>query len=269
MRNILRSTKGKKPPRYRHTIKENKRLWHIWNGMKRRCLSEIDERYHEYGGRGIQICNQWLESFDNFADWALSNGYEDDLTIERIDVNGNYCPENCTWITRKEQAFNKRDTIWVDYHGRHVQLRKLCYEMGLNYDAINNRIVALGWDTEKAIDEPISTNEGSLLGECTRLGLNYGTVRDRITKLGWTREEALSVPTGRGRHGKPIVRGDLNSTCIRCGKPFVKSNGAQKFCGDKCREEASKERKRQKRRLFLPTDTIKNAIDATKSVDNG
>lgn len=267
MRRVLRSTKGKKPPRYRHTIKENKRLWHIWNGMKRRCLSTIDLRYHEYGGRGIKICDAWVESFDNFADWALSNGYEDDLTIERIDVNGDYCPGNCTWIPRKEQAFNKRDTIWVDYHGRHIQLRKLCYEMNLNYDAINNRIVAHGWDAEKAIDEPISTNEGSLMSACAKLGLNYGTVRDRIAKLGWTREEALGVPTGRGRRGKPIIRGDLNSTCIRCGKPFVKENGVQKFCSAVCREAAKKERRKHGCDFLLSKNTMKHGTYNTKSVD--
>lgn len=244
MRSRTNRNHGKKPPRYKHKIAEYKRIWYIWNGVKKRCMFENDARYPQYGGRGIKMCEAWQESFDNFVEWALSNGYEDNLTIERIDVNGDYCPENCTWITRKEQANNKRDTIWVDYHGRHVQLKKLCTEKNLNYDAINNRIVALGWDHERAIDEPIKTNEGSLMSICTEKGMNYGTVRDRIVKLGWTMEEALSVPTGRGRHISAPIHGNPKGVCIRCGKEFVKMNGIQKFCSAGCREEAKKDRRK-------------------------
>lgn len=235
--------RGIRPPRYKHKIAEHKRLWNIWNGIKKRCLFETDERYHQYGGRGITICQPWIDSFDNFVEWALENGYNDGLTIERIDVNGNYCPENCTWISLKEQAFNKRDTIWVDYKGRHIQLRKLCNEMGLHYDAMHNRIAVLGWDPEVAIDTPLKTNEGSLMSKCNALGRNYGTVRDRIRKLGWSEEEALSVPTGRGKHNKPILHGDLNKKCERCGKEFVKSNGIQRFCSAECRELSKRDRR--------------------------
>lgn len=241
-RHYTHSNRGKVPPRYKHRIDQHMKLWRIWNGIKRRCLHDNEPRYFQYGGRGIKMCEAWQKSFDYFADWALANGYEEGLTIERVDVNGDYCPDNCTWITRREQAFNKRDTIWVDYMGRHIQLRKLCYEMNLNYDAINNRIVALGWDAERAIDEPIKTNEGSLMSKCRELGMNYGTVRDRINKLGWTEEEALSIPTGRGRHGKALIHGEMIGTCIRCGKQFERINGRQKYCSDECRESAKKER---------------------------
>lgn len=198
----MRRNKGKVPPRYRHTVKEHKLLWSKWNGIKKRCLFENDERYDEYGGRGIKMCDEWAESFDNFADWALENGYRDDLTIERIDVNGNYCPENCKWIPRREQACNKRDTIWVDYHGEHIQLRKLCQRLNKSYDTIHNRIVVLGWDTEKAIDE-LSQREGSLMSECKKVGINYDTVLTRINRFGWTKEEALLTPSeGKGKRPK-------------------------------------------------------------------
>ena len=90
----------------RNPQKENQRLWEIYHGMKKRCLNKNDARYKDYGGRGIEICHEWLLSFDNFADWAKNNGYDDDLTIERINVNGNYEPENCEWITLKQQARN-------------------------------------------------------------------------------------------------------------------------------------------------------------------
>lgn len=251
-----RKNECKKPPRYRHRIDEHKRLWNIWHKMKRRCFNEKDPRYHQYGGRGITVCDSWVASFDNFVDWALENGYADDLTIERIDVNGNYCPENCTWITRKEQAYNKRDTIWIDYKGRHIQLKKLCEEKGLRYDAINNRIVAMKWDVERAIDEPIYSNERSLMSACKEKNLNYGTVRDRITKLGWTREEALAVPTGRGRHTGKQIHGDLHAVCDRCGNQYIKTHGRQRFCCEKCREDEKKDR----RKLFLSSSKPLNVV---------
>ena len=237
--------KGKVPPRYEHRIDEYRPLWTKWNGMKRRCLSEIDDRYGDYGGRGIKMYQPWIDSFDNFAEWALSHGYKDDLTIERIDVNGDYCPENCKWIPIKEQCFNTRRTIWVDYKGRHVQLMKLCMELGKSYDTIHNRITKMGWDAERAIDEPSSREEESLMHKCKTRGLNYGTVRDRMRKLGWSEEEALSVPTGRGRTALYSER-HVVSNCALCGKEFTKITGGQKFCSAECREKSKKERNRNK-----------------------
>lgn len=90
--------------------KINERLYRIWAGIKTRCFNEKKKEYKNYGGRGIKICDEWLE-YKNFYIWAMTNGYKDNLTIERIDVNGNYEPNNCTWITIQEQQKNKRNTI--------------------------------------------------------------------------------------------------------------------------------------------------------------
>ena len=90
--------------------KFNERLYRIWAGIKTRCFNEKKKEYKNYGGRGIKICDEWLE-YKNFYIWAMTNGYKDNLTIERIDVNGNYEPNNCTWITIQEQQKNKRNTI--------------------------------------------------------------------------------------------------------------------------------------------------------------
>lgn len=83
------------------------RLYRCWQDMKHRCLNATSKDYHRYGGRGITFCDEWKE-FEPFRDWALANGYDDKLTIDRIDNDGNYCPENCKWSTQKEQARNKK-----------------------------------------------------------------------------------------------------------------------------------------------------------------
>jgi hypothetical protein len=89
----------------------NTRLYRIWKDMKRRCYSPNRRNYKDYGGRGITVCEEWLKDFINFYNWAIGNGYEDHLTIERIDVNGNYEPDNCCWILRSKQNGNTRRTI--------------------------------------------------------------------------------------------------------------------------------------------------------------
>ena len=226
--------RGVKPPRYEHKKKDNLSLWYRWHGIKKRCLNETDARYHQYGGRGVKVCDQWLESFENFAEWALSHGYAEHLTLERIDVNGDYCPDNCEWITRQEQAFNKRDTIWVDYNGEHIQLRKLCERLGVSYDTVHDRVRDRGWSIEDAISVP-SQHENSLMSKCRDRGLNYSTVRDRIVKLGWSEEEALGIPC-EGRHKKVVIHPTEmpDKTCPICGTVFSPKIARQKYCGEAC-----------------------------------
>ena len=99
-----------------------KRLYGCWQDMKNRCYNKNRKKYEIYGARGIKVCDEWKNNFKNFYDWAISSGYADNLTIDRIDVNGNYCPENCRWATLKEQANNTRRNHKITLKGKTMNL---------------------------------------------------------------------------------------------------------------------------------------------------
>ena len=115
----------------RHT-----RLYHVWQGMKARCLNERGKSYHNYGGRGIKVCDEWLNDFQAFYDWAMANGYRDDLSIDRIDVNGNYEPNNCRWATRDEQNNNKRGNRVVTVNNETRTIGEWANIIGINYHTL-------------------------------------------------------------------------------------------------------------------------------------
>ena len=115
------------------------RIYHTWRDMKERCLNPNKTGFKNYGGRGITICDDWKNDFNSFYEWAINNGYRDNLTIERIDVNGNYCPENCTWATKLEQNNNRRNTIRLFYQGQTHTLREWSKITGIPLSTIRSR----------------------------------------------------------------------------------------------------------------------------------
>ena len=127
------------------------RLHRIWKAMQHRCYYETDRNYGIYGGRGISVCEEWHD-WKTFKKWALENGYNDDLTIDRKDSNGNYEPSNCRWATMKEQANNKRDNKMIPYRGRIQTLMEWTEELGLPYDRTKKRINACGYTPEQAFE---------------------------------------------------------------------------------------------------------------------
>ena len=109
------------------------RIYGIWKSMKERCYTKSATKYGTYGARGIRVCPEWEHNPKAFCDWAIQNGYSDDLTIDRIDVNGDYSPQNCRWINWTEQANNKRTNVFITYEGKTYTLADFCRSFNLNY----------------------------------------------------------------------------------------------------------------------------------------
>ena len=118
--------------------------------MKNRCYYKRSIEFDRYGGRGIKVCTEWREDFKNFSDWAITNGYADNLTIDRIDVNGDYCPENCRWATPKEQNNNRRDNHFLTHNGRTQTISQWAKELKINESTIGTRLWR-GYSVEKAL----------------------------------------------------------------------------------------------------------------------
>lgn len=107
------------------------KIYKIWYGMKTRCYNSVSPKYKNYGARGIEICDEWLNSFETFYIWSMDNGYKEGLTIDRIDVNGNYEPSNCRWVDNKVQANNKTNNVYIIYNNKTQTLIQWCEELGL------------------------------------------------------------------------------------------------------------------------------------------
>lgn len=123
---------------YKHG-KTNTRLYRIWAGMKARCLNLNNPAYERYGGRGIEISHEWINSFKEFEEWALRNGYTENLTIDRIDNDGNYEPSNCRWVDGYVQGRNKRNNARSLYKGKMRSRSEISEMTGLSYGTIRRR----------------------------------------------------------------------------------------------------------------------------------
>jgi hypothetical protein len=131
--------------------KSKTRLYNIWHGMKQRCSNKNSHDYFNYGGRGIKVFGEWENSFEAFRDWAYKNGYNDNLSLDRIDVNKGYCPENCKWATAEEQQRNKQKTERYEYKGNLVTLAEIAKDCGVKYVTLYQRIKYHGLSLEEAI----------------------------------------------------------------------------------------------------------------------
>lgn len=139
----------------KHGLCKKHPLYRVWCAMKERCVNINNHKYKNYGGRGIKVCDEWKNNFMDFYNWAMNNGYKHGLTIDRINNNGNYEPNNCRWITMYEQSINKTNTVFVNYKSKQYALIELCKIKNINYLCVKQRIKKLKWNIEKAIETPI------------------------------------------------------------------------------------------------------------------
>ena len=132
------------------------RLYRIHQGMKSRCKYPSCQDYKYYGGKGITYCEEW-EHFENFLDWAIQNGYNDNLSLERIDVNKGYEPSNCCWVTGQEQRYNKTNSKKFTINGETKCLAEWCRIYDANYNTVHRRVTTNNYDILRALTEPTRT----------------------------------------------------------------------------------------------------------------
>ena len=172
-------------------------LHSVWNGMKQRCLNPHNPAYVNYGGRGISVCDEWME-FVPFYEWAVRDGYKRDLTLERKGNNKGYSPDNCTWATRQEQGNNTRQNVKVEYRAVTKTLTQWAHIVGMTPATLFYR-VHRGWPTDKAFfTKPHYDTQVTIKGVThtvaawARLtGMNTSTLYMRIFRYNWPPDKAI------------------------------------------------------------------------------
>lgn len=135
------------------TMKHNKtstRLFRIWAGIKQRCYNVNREKYKNYGAKGITMCEDWKNNFNCFYNWATSNGYNDNLTIDRIDVNGNYEPKNCQWVNQQKQQNNRTNNHILEFNNQSYTINEWARITNIKRCTIKERLKR-GWSIEKTL----------------------------------------------------------------------------------------------------------------------
>ena len=148
-----------------HSIKNGnkKRLYKVYKSMIHRCYYPSGPQYKNYGEKGIVVCEEWLENYYAFENWALSNGYDANApkfqcTLDRIDSKGNYCPENCRWASMKEQLNNTSQNVWITANGLTLNIQQWADKLGVLHSTLQSR-KRLGWSDEEIINTPIRKYE--------------------------------------------------------------------------------------------------------------
>lgn len=185
-------------------------LYGRWNAMKQRCFNETNPKFHRYGGRGITIVDEWLD-FHEFENWAKENGYQKELTLDRIDTDGNYGPSNCRWVNQSIQQNNRNNNRIIEYEGKEYTLAELSDLYDMNSATLAQRLDK-GMSVKKALNKKMNFNyilvehEGEskpLKQWCEQLGLPYKTIHARVSR-GWEPKEALQKPVRKGNYKRVV-----------------------------------------------------------------
>lgn len=231
--------------RHEITIQKNRthgmartRIYKIWQGMKQRCNNSKEDNYRNYGGRGIKVCKEWERDFVAFRDWALNNGYSDELSIDRIDNNKGYSPENCRWANVYVQGNNRRTNHYLEWNGERKTITEWSKDNPLNLkeETIRSRMNN-GWSTDAIFTTPLRLVDEETYGRmitingrtknlkswCKEYGICVATYYQRKRK-GMSDEEAIIKPKDdkeyKNQHIKINgIEHDLQTWCSECGIP--------------------------------------------------
>lgn len=208
--------------------KSTDRLYRILVGMKDRCCNENYPKYPSYGGRGIKICDEWLDDFMKFHSWAIENGYNEKLTIERINVNGNYEPSNCKWITMEEQARNKRDSTIVEYEGEKYHLLDLLEKLGKvdEYRKISHGILKNNYNLETLLELPDGKFNQGVYFFKKYINNKFQEINKgvKVTKNEICKEANISIVTFRRYLKHKEIVDTINNLNITIDKHFLIKN---------------------------------------------
>jgi hypothetical protein len=166
---------------------KNKRLYRIWKGMRTRCNNPNFPAYKYYGGKGVQVCDEW-NSFESFQDWALENNYDDSLTIDRINGDGDYRPDNCRWVDTFVQQNNKSNKVLTEINGKQMTMREISESYGINLHTVLTRFnlgqrgQALIKPTKEVIRVEIKNELFTLEELSMTFNVPWSTIRDRYRK---------------------------------------------------------------------------------------
>ena len=202
----------------------NKTLYRRYYHIKERCYNPKAKSYHRYGGRGIRICDEWLNNYQAFEDWCIENGFEPNLAIDRIDNDGNYSPDNCRFVTLKENNQKRCTTKWYTINGETKNLQQWCDHYGIKRGTVYTRLEN-GWSIEDALTKPVKTSE-----------------RDRTSLIG----KRFGKLTVKEYAGDEAIKADNNSRWIcvcDCGKAITTTSyrltsGHTQSCGCLVREKS-------------------------------
>lgn len=179
------------------------RLYEIWVDMKKRCYNPKSHAYHRYGGRGISVCDTWKDSYESFRNWAISNGYSDDLTIDRINNEQGYSPDNCRWVDMKVQNNNRCNNRYIEWNGERHTVSEWARILNVDRRVLHGRFKN-GWSVDKTLTTPVQkqkkpckilwNGEYHTISEWSKiLNINIHTLDKRFS-CGWSVDDAFTRP---------------------------------------------------------------------------